>query len=195
MGSASLGRRGLRGCSKKMAHQGILGAMTENPLPGVAAGLIAGRSSDSSESQDYGGIGLVTKGQHRKSDSSGKPPSRIDKSKLKCSHCAEKGKAAMGAGTNENQTERGFGGIATAGVKDNEGNAGKGFEALSSDPCLLNPKFFSPQILEMLQDEPQTTRHANIAQNSHKAHNNDWILDSGATETMTFESSDITLSS
>lgn len=71
---------------KEMAHQGILGATTENPLPGVAAGLVAGRSYDSGGSQDSGGIGLVTKGQHRRSDSSGKPPSRVDKSKLKCSH-------------------------------------------------------------------------------------------------------------
>lgn len=67
---------------KEMAHQRILGATTENPLPGVAAGLVAGGGS-----YDSGGIVLVTKGQHRRSDSSGKPPSQMDKSKLKCSHC------------------------------------------------------------------------------------------------------------
>ncbi|KAJ0615698.1 putative RNA-directed DNA polymerase [Helianthus annuus] len=137
---------------KEMAHQGILGATTENPLPGVAAGLVADGS------QDSGGIGLVTKGQHRRSDSSGKPPSRVDKSKLKCSHCgmlkhtkdqcfklvgypewwndghkktgvpAEKGKAAAaaGTGTEDNQMQGAFGGIATSGVKTNEGDAGKG---------------------------------------------------------------------
>ncbi|KAM0007139.1 hypothetical protein Hdeb2414_s0150g00815021 [Helianthus debilis subsp. tardiflorus] len=135
---------------KEMAHQGILGATTENPLPGVAAGLVADGS------QDSGGIGLVTKGQHRRSDSSGKPPSRVDKSKLKCSHCgmlkhtkdqcfklvgypewwndghkktgvpAEKGKAAAaaGTGTEDNQMQGAFGGIATSGVKTNEGDAG-----------------------------------------------------------------------
>ncbi|CAH1428107.1 unnamed protein product [Lactuca virosa] len=69
---------------KEMDHQGILGATTENSLPGVAVGLVVGGGSyDSGGSQDAGGIGLVTKGQHRRSDSSGKPPSRMDKSKLK----------------------------------------------------------------------------------------------------------------
>ncbi|CAH1450606.1 unnamed protein product [Lactuca virosa] len=192
---------------KEMAHQGILGGTTENSLPGLAAGLVAGDGSyDSGGSQDSSGIGLVTKGKHHRSDSSGKPPSRMDKSKLKCSHCgmlkhtkdqyfkpvgylewwndghkktgvpAEKRKAVVGTGTDDNQMQGGFGGIATSGVKNDEENAGKGFGALSSDPWLLNPKFFSPQTLEILQNEPQTVRHAKMARNSHKAQNSHKVI-------------------
>ncbi|KAD4585302.1 hypothetical protein E3N88_22903 [Mikania micrantha] len=65
---------------KEMAHQGILGTNSETPQPGVAAGLVV------SGSHKTDGLGLVLKGQ-RRSDSIGKQPSRIDKTKLKCSHC------------------------------------------------------------------------------------------------------------
>ncbi|KAJ0589682.1 putative transcription factor interactor and regulator CCHC(Zn) family [Helianthus annuus] len=69
---------------KEMAHQGILGTISETSQSGVAAGLVAG------EITEIDGQGLITKGQ-RRSDFTGKSSSRIDKSKLKCSHCDMRG--------------------------------------------------------------------------------------------------------
>ncbi|XP_021974902.1 uncharacterized protein LOC110870015 [Helianthus annuus] len=65
---------------KEMAHQGILGTISETSQSGVASGLIVGGTNE------IDGQGLITKGQ-RRSDFTGKSSSRIDKSKLKCSHC------------------------------------------------------------------------------------------------------------
>ncbi|XP_076922176.1 uncharacterized protein LOC143583875 [Bidens hawaiensis] len=69
---------------KEMAHQGILGNLTDSSLSqnGVAAGLAAKGSHDS-EGQ---GLGFLSKGRSGyKSISSSS--SRIDKSNLKCTHC------------------------------------------------------------------------------------------------------------
>ncbi|XP_021974743.1 uncharacterized protein LOC110869838 [Helianthus annuus] len=64
----------------EMAYQGICGTISETSQSGVTAGLIAGRTTE------IDGHGLITKGQ-RRSGFTGKSSSRIDKSKLKCSHC------------------------------------------------------------------------------------------------------------
>ncbi|KAL9998504.1 hypothetical protein Hdeb2414_s0541g00913981 [Helianthus debilis subsp. tardiflorus] len=65
---------------KETAHQGIFNNTTES---GIAAGLAATRITDD------GALGLVSRGQTRRSNPSFKP--KVDKSKLKCTHCDMKG--------------------------------------------------------------------------------------------------------
>lgn len=108
----------------------------------------------------------------------------------------------------------GFGGLAT-GVKNEGGDdASIGFEFFNSNSTnsnpsnlkintlsssLLNSKFFSPEILKLLNggdpllsfrgEDENLIGKANIAKECEKR-DNSWILDCGANDTMTFESSD-----
>ncbi|XP_076946787.1 uncharacterized protein LOC143618460 [Bidens hawaiensis] len=65
---------------KEMAHQGILGTI-ESPQNGVAADLVANVSHEAK------GLGFLSKGQFCQKSSYRGSSFRVDKTKLKCSHC------------------------------------------------------------------------------------------------------------
>lgn len=66
---------------KETAHQNILGATTTNTsTQGVSSGLVV--SPNETE-----GAGYLTRGQRRSDGKSNGPSSRVDKTRLKCTHC------------------------------------------------------------------------------------------------------------
>ncbi|XP_019158475.1 PREDICTED: uncharacterized protein LOC109155214 [Ipomoea nil] len=111
-----------------------------------------------------------------------------------------------------NIREGGFGGMAAV-KRDDE--TGKGFGDFSSSPSFLNPKYFPQRFLKLVENTLENTTDefigrgylktiktaqkcvgkANMAQNYCGKQDKSWILDCGATDTMTFELSDIISSS
>ncbi|KAJ9539426.1 hypothetical protein OSB04_032159 [Centaurea solstitialis] len=184
---------------KEAAHQNILGA-TLNDAQGIVAGLIA---------TEMEGLGLATKGYRRGDEKKPGSMPREDKSHLKCDHCGmtkhtkkgtkatgmEKGKTSTVTSANDGNRSTGFGGMAaaaTAGLngKDDDFSmcTGTGVEGeVSTTPSYPQSNFF-----EICKQYPKYNGNANVAQNHVGKQNKSWIFDCGATDTMTYELSDLT---
>ncbi|XP_071694518.1 uncharacterized protein [Rutidosis leptorrhynchoides] len=184
---------------KESAHQSIFGAKSDAPShSGVATGLVASKSKESD------GFGLVSKNQLR-SDYS-KSSSR-DKDHLECTKCGmkrhtkeqcfkvigypewwnnghKKGKAAVAAATGGNQSANNSGATASGGfgllaAEQPSSTEGEGM----NDRGFFNPKS------ELLNN------FSNVNCVSNKIKSDEWIIDCGATDTMTFDKNDICLKS
>ncbi|KAJ9553092.1 hypothetical protein OSB04_017137 [Centaurea solstitialis] len=188
---------------KEAAHQNILGA-TSNETQGIAVGLVASETE---------GLGLITKGHRRLEGKRNGPPGKDEKAHLKCDHCGmtrhtkeqcyrivgypdwwtdghKKGTKNLGSEKSKSSADRknptGFGGMAAAVHNEDEDesmNTGTGGER---DEVSKPP----PQIYFTHKNSFDTSGEINMAA-SHEGNNNSWIFDCGATDTMTFEKSDL----
>ncbi|KAD4384257.1 hypothetical protein E3N88_24425 [Mikania micrantha] len=163
---------------KEMAHQGILGT-TENVTS--SGGVAAGLSTNGSKEPES--LGFLSKGRPNQKNSSSS--SRIDKTKLKCDHCGmtrhTKNQCFQLVGYPEWWTDghkkgnkEGGKAAATIGRTEEDEMRGTAFGGFTFGPSTAH----------------EITENEEIAQNCGDL-NNAWIFDCGATDTMTFDVSDI----
>ena len=175
---------------KDTAHQKILGATSDTTAPqGIATGLVVNPPGESE------GTSLVSKGQCRPY----KQPEKQDKSHLKCEHCGKTrhtkeqcfklvgypewwidGSKKGNVTTTNNRGGNSSSSSATA-TNNNGGNTGfGGFMAETTG----NPIGGADLAVHPYIGECYNVHNINNKQKT-------WILDSGATDTMTFEQTDL----
>lgn len=94
----------------------------------------------------------------------------------------------------QQESSKGFGGMA---VTSDEKLIGKGFENYTSNPSLINFKFFPPNasLFDSINREGpnkpnENTRACHVQTSSHSRISKNWIFDCGATDTMSYDSKD-----
>ncbi|KAJ0469473.1 hypothetical protein HanIR_Chr14g0708291 [Helianthus annuus] len=206
---------------KETTHRNILGAVVTGSAQGVAAGLAATgsdsaegaglvskgqRRSDfsqkSSSRSDKSHLKCSHCGMNKHTKEQcfqivGYPEWWNDGHKKGNKTTGKDGGRAAAVVGNNNATSSdggdgfaGFGGMASARAKKNEGEegSGKGSWKLHPDPSSSKPQYFSHEYLDFL--DPHVITKANTAQSCSKKQK-PWIFDCGATDTMTFDFSDI----
>ncbi|XP_071687777.1 uncharacterized protein [Rutidosis leptorrhynchoides] len=179
---------------KETAHQTIFGTKTEAPThSGIATGLVA------SKTKEHDGHGLISKKQSRSDYSQ---LSR-DKDKLECGKCGMKRHTkeqcfkviGYPEWWNDGHTKGKASMVTVAVATGGNLEANNSGASATGSFGLLAAEQLGGGNLGCLSDQKMgvSVSYTNVV--SNKTKNNEWIIDSGATDTMTFDETDIYLQS